>query len=84
MLPWLGPQVAAAPFETRALAYTSIWVAHSFAVQTAIWLMLSWYKRMGWAKKNTRDPSLPMWRMLWADFLGYYSWMVGAGLVHAW
>ena len=84
MLPWLGPQVAAASFEWRVLAYTSIWVLHSFAVQAAVVGMLTWYKHMGWAKKNTRNPSLPRWKMLLGDVEGYYSWMIGAGIVHAW
>ena len=84
MLPWLGPGVAAAPLAWRVFAYTSAWVAHSMIVQTMVWFVLSIYHRYGLAKKNTREPALPMWRMLWADVLGYYSWMIGAGLVQAW
>lgn len=84
MLPWLGPQVAAAPFGWRVAAYTTLWVAHSFLVQTAVWAVLTFYRRLGWVKKNTRDPQLPLWRMLAADVTGYYSWMIGIGLVHAW
>ncbi|GBF96565.1 diacylglycerol O-acyltransferase 2A [Raphidocelis subcapitata] len=84
MLPWLGPQVAAAPFAWRVAAYTTLWVVHSFLVQTAIWGVLTVWRSLGLAKKNTRDPQLPVLRMLWADFIGYYSWMIGAGLVHAW
>ncbi|GBF89940.1 diacylglycerol o-acyltransferase [Raphidocelis subcapitata] len=84
MLPWLGPDVAAAPFGVRAFAYTSLWVGHWFATQTVIWAILKVYQRYGWVKKNTRDPSLPLWHMLAADVFGYYSWAVGAGVVHAW
>ena len=84
MLPWLGPGVAAAPLAARAFAYTSAWVAHSVIVQTLVWAILSIYGRYGLATKNTREPSLPLWRMLWADLLGFYSWTAGAGLVQAW
>ncbi|KAI8471046.1 MAG: hypothetical protein J3K34DRAFT_418377 [Monoraphidium minutum] len=84
MLPWLGPAVAAAPLGWRTLAYTTLWVGHSLLVQSIVALILKVYDTYGLAKKNTRDPALPLWRMLWADVVGYYSWMVGAGLAHAW
>lgn len=84
MLPWLGPAVAAAPFAARAAAYTSLWVAHSLLIQALVWAALKLYESRGWTKKNTRDPALPLWRMLWGDVIGYYSWMVGAGVACAW
>lgn len=84
MLPWLGPQVAAAPFAWRAAAYTTLWVAHFMLVEAAVWAMLTVYRRFGWVKKNTRDPQLPFWRMLWSAVVGEYACMIGAGLVHAW
>lgn len=84
MLPWLGPAVASWPFSWRVLAYTTAWVGHSFLVQTVVWGILTFYRSVGLAKKNTRDPILPLWRMLAADVAGYYSWMIGAGLVQAW
>lgn len=84
MLPWLGPDVAAAPFAWRAAAYTSLWVGHWFLVQNLVWAVLTAYQRLGWLKKNTREPALPLWHMLTADVVGYYSWACGAGIVHAW
>jgi hypothetical protein len=84
MLPWLGSTVAAAPLALRTLAYTSSWVAHSLIVQMLVWGVLTVYNRNGLSKKNTREPALPVSRMLLADVFGYYSWMIGAGLVQAW
>lgn len=84
MIPYLGAEVAALPLAPRALAYTTAWVAHWFVVQTAVWALLKTYERWGWVKKNTRDPALPLWKMLTTDVMGYYGWAWGIGLAHAW
>lgn len=84
MLPWLGAGVAAAPLLSRTAAYTTLWVGHWLLVQNVIWAVLTAYQRLGWAKKNTREPQLPLWRMLSADVFGYYAWACGAGFAHAW
>jgi hypothetical protein len=83
MLPWLGEAVHAAPFGARVAAYTGLWVGHQLLTQTVIWGLLTAYNRLGLAKKNTRDPSLPVWRMLYEDLVGYVSWTVGVGVAHA-
>lgn len=84
MLPALGPTVAAAPFLVRAFAYTTSWVVHSMIVQTVLHWILLWYERNGWVTKTTRDPQLPFWRMIYHDIVGFYAWLVGAGVVQAW
>ena len=84
MIPSLGPTVAALPLAPRAAAYTAAWTAHWFVVQTAVWALLKAYERLGLVKKNTRDPTLPLWRMLAEETKGYVAWAWGIGLVHAW
>lgn len=84
MLPWLGARVHAAPFGARVAAYTALSIAHWFAVQALVSLLVLLYIRLGWTKKNTRAPALPLWRMLLEQVAGYASWTIGVGLVQAW
>jgi hypothetical protein len=63
VLPWLGPQVAAAPFAARWGAYVAALSVHHFAVIAVLSVALGFLERVGKIRRSTKQPVESFWRM---------------------
>lgn len=84
MLIALPASIAAQSFGLRFAASIAIWTGIIMLLQTWVELFVALMRRFGVVHKTIKDPSVPRWQMLLADFPGYAGWAMGVAFFQAW